>query len=94
MYTNSDNIVIMIDYETDEIINKIFKSLLERYQKELEESMRGCKSGFDSVDLLHYRLHKISPNRDGSYIDPPKWLKNKRATISPKNNDDKCFSML
>ena len=21
----------------------------------------------------------------------PKWLKNKKATINPKNNDDKCF---
>ena len=56
--------------------------------------MRGSKSVFDSVDLLQYRLHKISPNRDGSYIDSSKWLKNKRATIRPKNNDDKCFSML
>ena len=26
-----------------------------------------------------------------SYIDSPKWLKNKKATINPKNNDDKCF---
>ena len=32
MHTNSDNIVIMIGYETDEIIKKLFKSLLERYQ--------------------------------------------------------------
>ena len=29
--------------------------------------------------------------RDGSYIDSPKWLKNKKATINPKNNDDNCF---
>ena len=37
MYTNSDNIVIMNDYEPEEIIEKLFKSLLERYQQELEE---------------------------------------------------------
>ena len=30
MYENSDNIVIMIGYEADEIIEKLFKSLLER----------------------------------------------------------------
>ena len=29
--------------------------------------------------------------RGGSYIDCPKWLKNKKATINPKNNDDNCF---
>ena len=32
LYTNSDNIVIMIGYETDDIIDKLFKSLLARYQ--------------------------------------------------------------
>ena len=46
---------------------------------------------FDSVDSLYYKLHKISLNRGGSYIDSPKWLKNKKATINLKNNDDKCF---
>ena len=33
----------------------------------------------------------MSLNRGGSYIDSSKWLKNKKATINPKNNDDKCF---
>ena len=27
----------------------------------------------------------------GSYIVSPEWLKNKKATISPENNDDNCF---
>ena len=53
--------------------------------------MRGSEFLFDSFDLLHYNPHKISLNRDGSYIDFPKWLKNKNATINLKNNDDKCF---
>ena len=29
--------------------------------------------------------------RDVSYIDSPEWLKSKKATISPKNNNDNCF---
>ena len=33
----------------------------------------------------------ISLSRGGSYIDSPQWLKNKKATINLKNNDDKCF---
>ena len=46
---------------------------------------------FDSVDVLHYNLNKISLNRGGSY-DSPKWLKNKKQTINLKyNDDDKCF---
>ena len=73
------------------IIEEIFKSLLQRYQKKgLEESMKGSGFIFDSVNLLEYKLHKISLNRSGSYIDSPEWLK-KKATINPKNNDDKCF---
>ena len=37
------------------------------------------------------KLDKISLNYGGSYIDSPEWLKNKKATINPKNNDNKCF---
>ena len=36
-------------------------------------------------------LNKVSLSRRGSYIDFPKWLKNKKATINPKSNDDMCF---
>ena len=47
---------------------------------------------FDSVDLFYYNLNKISLVRKGRlYIDSPKWLKNKKARVNPKNNDDKCF---
>ena len=41
---------------------------------------------------MYYNLNKVSLSRDGSYIDFPKWLKNKKATINPQNKkDDKCF---
>ena len=53
--------------------------------------MRGSEFVFDSVDLLYYKLHKISLNRGGSYIGSPEWLKNKKATINPKDKDKKCF---
>ena len=79
MHTKSDNIEIMMDNETDQIINESFKSLLQRHQKGLEEKMRGIELVFDGVDLLHYKLHKISLNRSGSDIDSPEWLKNKEG---------------
>ena len=40
---------------------------------------------------MYYKFHRISLNRGGSYIGSPKWLRNKKATINPKNNDDNCF---
>ena len=47
---------------------------------------------FDHVHLLYYKCHKINPNRGGSYIDSPDYIKNKKATINPINiKDNKCF---
>ena len=40
---------------------------------------------------MNYKLHKISLNRGGSFIDYPEWLKNKKATINQKDNGEKCF---
>ena len=53
--------------------------------------MKGSEFVYDGVNALHYDLNKIILNRSKSYIDSPKWLKNKKATINPINNDDKSF---
>ena len=89
--TKSNNIEIMIGNETDKIIKELLDSLLQRYQERLEESMKGSEFVFDRVELLYYKCHQVSLNRGGSYIDSPEWLRNKKATINPKNNDDKSF---
>ena len=91
MHTKSNNVEIMMGRQTDEIIVELFYSFLQKYQKGLEESMRGSEFVYDSVDALYYNLNKVSLSRGGSYIDSLKWLKNKKATINPKYNDDKCF---
>ena len=47
---------------------------------------------FDYVHLLYYKCHKINPNCDGSYMDSPDQIKNKKATINLINKkDNKCF---
>ena len=51
----------------------------------------GSNFVFESVNLLYYHLHKISLNRGGSYIDSLDWIKHKKATINPKNKDNKCL---
>ena len=90
MYSKSDNIEVMMGNEKEKIIEEFFDTK-NRYQKHLKESMRGSEFVFYCVDSLYYKLHKIPLIRGGSYIDPPQWLKNKQATINPRNNDDKCF---
>ena len=92
MHTKSDNIEIMMGIETDDIIEELRDSLLQNYQKGLEESMRESEFVLDSVDLLYYHLHRISLKRGESYVDSRKWLKDKGATINPKNKkDNKCL---
>ena len=85
MYTKSNNIEIMTGSQTNDIVKKLFESLLQRYQEGLEESMKGSKFIFDCVDLLHYHLQKTSLKRTGSScVDSPEWLKNKNAAINPQ----------
>ena len=91
MYTRSDNIEIMFGDDNDDIIEQLFESLLQKYEENLQNKMRGSEFEFDGVNFLYYDFNKTSINRDGSYIDSPKWLKDKKSTINPKNNDDKCF---
>ena len=70
MHGKSNNIEIMMVKETDEVIDELFKSLLQNYQKDLEKSMRGSNVVFDSVDLLYYHFQKTSLKRTrSSYIE-------------------------
>ena len=56
--TRSDTINVMISNKTDEISEELFKSLLQRFKKDLEKSTKWNKFVFDSVDALYYKLHK------------------------------------
>ena len=91
IHTKSDSMEIMSGIETNDIINELFKSFSKRYQEKLETKMKGSNFVFESVDWLYYGLHKISLNKGGSYIDSPKWLTNKGATINLENKDNECF---
>ena len=91
MHSKSDNVEIMMGVDTNEMIKNLFHSLLKRYKKGLEESMKENDFVFDYVESLHYIFHKIDLKRSGSYIEAPDWIKNKKTTINVENDDDKCF---
>ena len=91
MYTRSDNVEIMFGDHNDDIIEQLFESLLQKYEENLQNKMKGSDFEFDGVNFLYYDFNKMSINRGGSYIDSPKWLKDKKSIINPKNNDNKCF---
>ena len=72
MHTKSDNEEIMNGSDTDQIIEELFESFLQKYEENLQEKMKGSEFEFDGVDFLYYDFNKISINRGGSYIDSPK----------------------
>ena len=87
----SNNEEIRSGNETDEIIKGLLNSFLTNYQNEEAILRNGSNFVFESVDLLSYHIHKTSLKRGKSYIKSPEWILNKRATINPKNKDNKCF---
>ena len=64
---------------------------VQGYKGNLETSMRESDFIFYSVQLMNYKFHKVNFRRDGTYIYSPDWIKKEKATINPKNEDDKCF---
>ena len=91
MYTRSDNEKFMRSDDTNEIIKLLFELFLQRFEENLQNKMRGSEFEFDGINFLYYDFNKTSIYRGGTYKDSPKWLKNKKSTKNPKNNDDKCF---
>ena len=91
MYTRSDNKEFMSGDDTNEIIKLLFESFLQRFEENLQNKMRGSEFECDRINFFYYSFNKTSIYRGGTYIDSPKWLKNKKSTINPENNDDKNF---
>ena len=91
MHWSSDKIKFATYSEVIDVIKKLLKSLRAKYQDGLEKSMKGSDLIFDSVQLMYYKCYKVNFKRVGSYIDSQDWIKKRKATIIPRNEDDKCF---
>ena len=56
--------------------------------------MKGSEFVFDYVHLMYDKCRKINPNRGGSYVDSPDWIKNKKAAINPIKKKDAITAAL
>ena len=82
----SKPVKVFIGSDTKNVIDKLFDTLLQRFQKTIETSIEGgSKFTHESVALLYYYFQKIDIRRAESYIKSPDWLVNKGETINPKN---------
>ena len=53
MYTKSGNKEFMNHDNVDDIVKELFKTLVSRYQDNLETRMEKSEFGFDSVQLMY-----------------------------------------
>ena len=93
IYTKTEPLEIFMGSDTENVINKLFNTLLQRFQCGQETSNeRGSEFIPDSVELLYYHFQRIEIRRAESYIMSPDWIASKKATINPNNEEDnKCF---
>ena len=93
IYSASKPAEIFMSSDTNENIDKLFNTILERIQQAIETSNeRGSGFTHESVALLYYYFQKIGIRRAESYIKSPDWVVSKKATINPKNEkENKCF---
>ena len=93
IYSASEPVEIFMGSDTENVIDTLFNTILERIQKSIETSNeRGSGFSHESVALLYYYFQKIDTRRGESYMISPDWIVRKKATINPKNEkDSKCF---
>ena len=93
IYSASKPVQLFMGTDTDGTIDRLFDTLLQRFQQAIKTSNdRGSEFTHENVVLLYYYFQKIDIRRAESYIKSPDWLAHKEATINPKNEkDNKCF---
>ena len=69
VYSASNNIEIFMSSDTDEVINILFDTMLQKFQEIRETSLeRGSEFIFENVDLLHYYFHRVDMRRGESLV--------------------------
>ena len=91
MFTRSTPEKFMIGSEREEVAENLIMSILQKYQDNLQNKMKGSDFIFNGIKYLYYDLNRITISKGGSYIESPKWIKDKKCCINQKNNDNKCF---
>ena len=73
----------MINDKGDKVIKNLLDWLKNRYPNNLK-FIKGSEFVFDFVQLLYYKCHKVIPNRGGSCIDSPDWIKKNNKSHQEK----------
>ena len=74
-------------------IYEIYEEMINEIEEEIQKVENSEGSGWVFVEVENLTLHTVKwdPLKASSYIKLPKELKNKKAIINMKNEDNKCF---
>ena len=88
-FHSMNNKIILED--TD--VYEIYQEMIDEIEEEIQKTEQAEGSGWIFVEVESLVLHTSiwDPVNAGSYIELPPFLKNKKAIINMKNEDDKCF---
>ena len=99
--TEEGNGYIRIEMPFNSIMTEFFEGsniddLIQRmlaYIKAQTENPKFPESSFtlDKITHLYINFHKLALTRSSSYTELPKWIKSKKAVISPLNKDEERF---
>ena len=87
-YFNSPTFTNLKSTDVEKLIFDSKENILNQMQMYAE---KGSNWMFKEVVKLEIHTAEFNPTKGGSYIDLPKWIKDKKAIINIKNKDDKCF---
>ena len=74
-------------------VEEVFNEMADEIETAIQKAENAQGSGWVLFKVIGVTLHtaKWDPLNAGSYIDLPPYLKNKKAIINMKNQDDECF---
>ena len=88
VYFSSETLENLLADEAMKLVEDSFKSIEDKIQSYAQD---GSAWQFKEVEQLEIHTTEHNPLKGSSYIDLPKWIKDKKAIINIKNKDNKCF---
>ena len=87
-YFNSETLKNLRFSDREKLLETCFESI---DAKIVSYTSDGSKWYLKEIVQLEIHTTEHNPTKGSSYIDLPKWIKDKKAIINIKNRDDKCF---
>ena len=87
-YFNSETLENLRLDDSEKLVETCIESIFAKFESYTKD---GSEWYLKEIVQLEIHTTEHNPLKGSSYIDLPKWIKDKKAIINIKNKDDKCF---